>query len=228
MTAVLRARTLTKRFGSATVLRGIDIDLAPGECVAIHGAVRSGRTTLIRVLSTLIAPTSGTLEIAGCDTRTQLEAARARVAYVGRAAIAGPRLTVREYLEFCRRARGGARGHNNIDRAVQLAAVRAAAMVDELPATERWALALAAALVCRPSVALVDGASDPSTIEQRPIADAIAELRGQGAAVFVVLDPEAALKSSCQRVFELRDGTLVQDASRDHASEASFALAGSR
>jgi ABC-2 type transport system ATP-binding protein len=229
MTAALRARALTKGFGSATVLRGIDIDLAPGECVGLHGAAGSGRTTLMRLLSTLIQPTSGTLEIAGFDTRTQREAARARVAHVGRPAVAGPRLMVKEYLEFCRRARGAAaRDHNNIDRGVQLAALRADALVHELTPPGHWALALAAALVCRPSVTLIDAAPDDGAAEQRPAADAIAELLGQGSAVFVVLDPGAALRSSCHRILELRDGTLVQEVARDHAAEATFAYAGSR
>jgi hypothetical protein len=136
---------------------------------------------------------------------------------------------VKEYLEFCRRARSGAaRDHDNIDRALELAALRADALVHELPPPGHWALALAAALVCGPSVTLVDGAPDPSAAEPRPAVDAIPELLGQGSAVFVVLDPGAALRSSCHRILELRDGTLVQEVARDHAAEATFAYAGSR
>jgi len=226
MTAKLRARALTKTFGSTTVLRGIDVDLAPGECVGVHGAAGSGRTTLVRVLSTLIRPTSGTLEIDGIDTRARLQAARSRVAHVGHPAAAGPRLTVTEYLEFCRRTRGTTTtGRDGIERALQLATLRADAFVDELPAGASWALTLAAALVCRPSVALVDSAADAGVPSRLPVADAIAELRAQGAAVLVILDADAAVRSGCQRILELRDGAVMQDASPDRSPEASFAFA---
>jgi predicted ABC-type transport system involved in lysophospholipase L1 biosynthesis ATPase subunit len=115
--------------------------------------------------------------------------------------------------------------HNTVDHAMQHAALRAHAMVHELPPLGQWALALATALVCEPSVALIDAAPDGNSAGQSPIADAIEQLRGQGAGVLVVLDPEAALRSSCQRILELRDGTLAQEATRDHAAEASFAFA---
>jgi sulfonate transport system ATP-binding protein len=58
----IRVRGLAQRFGSTTVLDGLDLDVAPGEFVALLGRSGSGKTTLLRVLSGLDEPTAGTVE----------------------------------------------------------------------------------------------------------------------------------------------------------------------
>ena len=64
---LLQASQITKRFGHRTVLNGLDLNLQPGEVVTIFGPNGAGKTTLIQILSTLIKPTSGTLQIGGID-----------------------------------------------------------------------------------------------------------------------------------------------------------------
>ena len=62
MTGV-RIRGLERRFGTSTVLQGVDLDLAPGEFVALIGRSGSGKTTLLRLLAGLDQATGGTLEV---------------------------------------------------------------------------------------------------------------------------------------------------------------------
>lgn len=62
---MVRYRNITKSFGNLEVLRGIDLDIAPAEKVAIIGPSGSGKTTLGRMLVTLEKPTSGTIEVDG-------------------------------------------------------------------------------------------------------------------------------------------------------------------
>ncbi|GAB7389039.1 ectoine/hydroxyectoine ABC transporter ATP-binding protein EhuA [Bacillaceae bacterium] len=62
---IVRYRKVSKSFGDLQVLREIDLDVAPGEKVAIIGPSGSGKTTLIRLLMTLERPTSGTIEVDG-------------------------------------------------------------------------------------------------------------------------------------------------------------------
>ena len=64
---LLQASQITKHFGHRTVLNGLDLNVQPGEVITIFGPNGAGKTTLIQILSTLIKPTSGTLQIGGVD-----------------------------------------------------------------------------------------------------------------------------------------------------------------
>ena len=77
--AMITIRRVTKAFGATTALAGVDLEIGQGECLAIVGAHGSGRTTLLRILATLVRPTSGRVEINGIDIvagRVSREAAR--------------------------------------------------------------------------------------------------------------------------------------------------------
>ncbi len=62
---MLEVRGLVAGYGGTDVLRGIDLDVAPGEIVAVLGANGVGKTTLNRALSGLIAPRAGTIRFLG-------------------------------------------------------------------------------------------------------------------------------------------------------------------
>jgi polar amino acid transport system ATP-binding protein len=62
---LLRVRRLEKRFGSHAVLRGIDLDVLPGDRIAILGASGSGKSTLLRCLNFMERPSAGIVELAG-------------------------------------------------------------------------------------------------------------------------------------------------------------------
>jgi polar amino acid transport system ATP-binding protein len=62
---LLRVRGLRKHFGDHAVLRGIDLDVMPGERIAILGASGSGKSTLLRCLNLMERPSAGTVELAG-------------------------------------------------------------------------------------------------------------------------------------------------------------------
>jgi heme exporter protein A len=60
---VIRARALQKRYGAKRVLRGLDLDVAPGDFVVVTGPNGSGKTTLLRLLAGLAAPSGGELVV---------------------------------------------------------------------------------------------------------------------------------------------------------------------
>jgi ABC-2 type transport system ATP-binding protein len=70
-------------------VRGIDLDIAPGELVAVLGPNGAGKTTTIRMLTTLIAPTAGTARVAGADIAREPALVRRRIGYVGQGNGAG-------------------------------------------------------------------------------------------------------------------------------------------
>src|SRR5918992_1152091 len=62
---VVDLREIHKSFGDHEVLKGVDLDVAPGECVVIFGRSGSGKSTLLRCINFLEEPTSGSVEVDG-------------------------------------------------------------------------------------------------------------------------------------------------------------------
>ncbi|RMI12805.1 ATP-binding cassette domain-containing protein [Cellulomonas triticagri] len=90
---MIRTTGLTKDFtaksGTVHAVRGIDLEVAPGELVAVLGPNGAGKTTTIRMLTTLTAPTSGTAQVAGADIAREPGTVRRRIGYVGQGNGAG-------------------------------------------------------------------------------------------------------------------------------------------
>jgi ABC-2 type transport system ATP-binding protein len=105
---VLRARGLAHSYGRLEALAGLTLDVRPGECVALIGANGSGKSTAIRIIAGLLAPTAGEVTIAGADPHTEPEAedARAALALVPDTPLLYDDLTVAEHLELVGLAHG--------------------------------------------------------------------------------------------------------------------------
>ncbi|TDO54756.1 ABC-2 type transport system ATP-binding protein [Kribbella sp. VKM Ac-2527] len=91
---MISTRELTKDFvvsrtETVHAVRGISLDVEPGELVAVLGPNGAGKTTTLRMLTTLIAPTSGTAKVAGYDVTTHSSQVRRRIGYVGQGNGAG-------------------------------------------------------------------------------------------------------------------------------------------
>ena len=91
---MIRTRGLTKdyvvsRTRTVHAVRGIDLDVAPGELVAVLGPNGAGKTTTMRMLTTLVRPTAGSATVAGVDVLADPAAVRRRIGYVGQGNGAG-------------------------------------------------------------------------------------------------------------------------------------------
>jgi heme exporter protein A len=92
--------SVTKAFGRTTALRSVDLELSWGQCLVVFGHNGAGKSTLMRVLATLVQPDSGTVRVAGYDSRRQATQARASVGYLGHRTLLYNELTPRENLRF--------------------------------------------------------------------------------------------------------------------------------
>lgn len=99
---VIRTAGLTRHFtrGRSTVeaVRGLDLEIAAGELVAFLGPNGAGKSTTLRMLTTLIAPTSGTAEVAGHDVVAKQAQVRRSIGYVGQGNAAGHQFRGRDEL----------------------------------------------------------------------------------------------------------------------------------
>ncbi len=98
--AILEARDIAKAHGLRPVLRGVTLNVAAGEFVAILGANGAGKTTLLRILATLSRPDAGSLAIGGADALRHPGQARRRIGFVSHHSLIYGDLTAAENLRF--------------------------------------------------------------------------------------------------------------------------------
>jgi heme ABC exporter ATP-binding subunit CcmA len=103
---IIRAEKLVKAYGLLPVLRGLDLEIARGTCVALLGPNGSGKSTLMRLLSGLSRPTSGALSVGGWALPREAAAVRAHIGVIGHRPLLYDGLTARENLLFFGRLYG--------------------------------------------------------------------------------------------------------------------------
>ena len=104
-TASIHLAGLTKSFGEVEVLRGIDLDVSPGSILALLGSNGAGKTTIVRILSTLLQADAGIAVVDGFDVGTQPEEVRESISLTGQSAAVDEVLTGRENLVLIARLR---------------------------------------------------------------------------------------------------------------------------
>lgn len=223
---LLVARGLSKAFDEGgrrrVVLDGAELQLEPGEQVAVIGASGSGKSTLLHLLGAIDSPDAGSVALEGRDLFAESDAERTRlrrrrVGFVFQFFHLLPTLDVRDNvalpleLDGVQRSEARERASEALEW-VSLAD-RGGASPDRLSGGEQQRVALARALVTRPALILADeptGNLDP----QR--ADSVLELlsrqaRERSAALVMVTHSQRAARSM-DRVLRLSDGRLVSEA----------------
>jgi len=92
--------------GTVEALRGVDLDCRKGEIYGLLGPNGAGKTTTLRILATILAPTSGTAEVAGADVAADPLEVRRRIGFLSGNTGLYQRLTTRETLEYFGRLHG--------------------------------------------------------------------------------------------------------------------------
>lgn len=219
---VLRARGLRRSYRQGPeelqVLQGIDLDLFPGERVAIIGSSGSGKTTLLHLLGGLDQADSGEVEIGGVGLAALNESDRCRMrnqdlGFVYQFHHLLPEFTALENVMMPKLIRGNADGEGRAAASAVLEAVGLGSRLDHKPAElsggERQRVAIARALVCNPAVVLMDeptGNLDIDTaLEIRALMRSLSETR---TTAFVVITHDVAFAGDMDRVFRLDHGVL--------------------
>ena len=201
--------------GDTWALRDLTVGLAPGEVLAVVGPSGSGKSTLLRLLTGLLTPTEGTVEIDGADV-TRVAPERRPVAMVFQGFALLPHLTVRGNIAFGPRVRKEpkekvARRVGEVAEALDITR-----LLDRHPGQlsggERQRVALARALVREPVLFCLDeplSSLDPQlrTDARRLLAPL---LRAEGRCAVYVTHDQAEAMTMGDRVAVLRDGLLEQ------------------
>jgi ABC-type multidrug transport system ATPase subunit len=155
---VLRARQLSKTFGARHCLRAVDLTVSSGERIAVLGANGAGKSTLIRLLALLLRPTSGRLEIAGRDPRTDASQIRRLLGVAFDESLLYPDLTVAENLHFTARLYGVDGARERVASLLDRFALTRIGQnrVRQLSRGQRQRVSVARALVNDPCLVLLD------------------------------------------------------------------------
>jgi sodium transport system ATP-binding protein len=108
---MIEARQLVKRFhdkkrGDVCAVNGVSFSCRPGEVYGLLGANGAGKTTALRILATILAPTEGTAVVAGFDVAKDPQSVRARVGFLSAATALYGRLSAQEMVEYFGRLHG--------------------------------------------------------------------------------------------------------------------------
>jgi ABC-type branched-subunit amino acid transport system ATPase component len=212
----LDAVDLSAGYGAVPVLGGITLEVRQGELVALLGANGAGKSTIMRALSGLLRPVSGTIRLAG-DRIERLEAhtiAAAGLALVPEGRQVFPELTVDDNLRLGAHARNVA--HAEADLEAMLVRFprlreRLHARAGLLSGGEQQMLALARGLMARPRVLLLDEPSlglAPAIIDE--LFKAIAELRDSGITILLVDQMATQALAAADRGYVLESGRIVR------------------
>ncbi|MFE5702920.1 ATP-binding cassette domain-containing protein [Rhodococcus koreensis] len=101
--SAISVRGLRKNYGNVAVLNGIDLDVPRGSVFALLGANGAGKTTMVRILSTLTPPDAGTVTVAGHDLRRDPQGVRRKISLTGQYAAVDDLLTGEENLRLMAR-----------------------------------------------------------------------------------------------------------------------------
>ncbi|OZI40781.1 ABC transporter ATP-binding protein [Bordetella genomosp. 1] len=216
MSALVRTQDLHTHYGASHVLRGVDLDIAPGEAIGLIGRNGMGKTTLIRSMLGLVRPTRGSVHVGGRDcTRAQPHAiARLGVAYVPEGRGIFPNLSVRENLQVAARRGNGARQQWDYARVLATfprLGERLGHGGQQLSGGEQQMLAIGRALMTNPELLILDEATEglaPLVVAE--IWQIIARIRATGISTLIVDRNFRAVLAHTDRCVVMEKGRLVE------------------
>jgi ABC-2 type transport system ATP-binding protein len=186
----IEADHLTRRFGKFTAVDEISFSLPYGSIFGFLGANGAGKSTTIRMLCGILAPTSGTGHVAGFDVRTQPEQIKTAIGYVSQRFSLYSDLTVTENLTFYGQIYGlkDSELNNRIEEIVKLTGLdkHRHQLASELSGGWKQKLAIANAFLHKPKIIFLDEPTagiDP--LSRRSIWELLYQLADSGVALFV-------------------------------------------
>jgi ABC-2 type transport system ATP-binding protein len=205
---------LTKSYGDLSVLRGVDLDVAPGSIFALLGSNGAGKTTVVRILATLLKADRGSVRVNGYDVATQAVQVRGSISLTGQFAAVDEILTGRENLVLMARLRHlDAPGRIADDMLARLSLTDAGGRrVATYSGGMRRRLDIAMSLIGKPPVIFLDepttGLDPQARIE---VWDAVRELARAGTTVLLTTQYLEEAEHLADRIAILHRGRIIAD-----------------
>lgn len=215
----IRARNVTLSLGTTEILKGVDLDIAKGESLAILGASGSGKSSLMAVLSGLEQASGGAVTVAGVDFSAMNEdalarARRDRIGIILQSFHLLPTMTALENVAVPLELSGHPQAFERAS--AELAAVGLGHRLDHYPTQlsggEQQRVAIARAMAPEPDILFAD---EPTGNLDAATGAAVVELlfarQRTAAATLLIITHDPGLAEMCDRIVEMRDGQIVSE-----------------
>jgi len=226
---MINVRNLTRQYGDFTAVDRISFTVNPGEVLGLVGPNGAGKTTTLRCLAGIIAPSAGTVEIAGHDIQKDPVSAKRALAFIPDEPHLFDHLTVEEHLRFVARLYGVADAEQRIAPLLEEFEIadKRKSLSTELSRGMKQKLAIACGLLHDPSVLILDEpltGLDPGGM--RRMRATIADRARAGASVVLSSHLLTLVEELCAKLFVIRLGTCVAYGTLEEIIDAHPNLAG--
>lgn len=231
----IAVRGITKHFGSVQALRGVDLEIYPGEVVGLVGDNGAGKSTLVNIISGGLQPNAGTISVEGKRVAfsSSLEARRLGIETVYQDLALAPDLSVwaNIFLGRERSVKGPLRWFGWLDRKAMAKEARADlertriridsvnALAGRLSGGQRQAIAVGRAVAWGSKVVLMDEPTAALGVEQQErVGELVASVASQGVPVLLISHNLPQVYRLCKRVVVLFQGQVVANLQRDDST----------
>jgi lipooligosaccharide transport system ATP-binding protein len=216
--ALVRARTLTKRFGSFTAVDGIDFDVRPAEAFGFLGPNGAGKTSTMRMIACASPVTDGELSVIGMNPATQAREIKARLGVVPQTDNLDTELTVRENLEMYARYFDipGSVARSRADELLEFVQLdeRANDQVEPLSGGMKRRLTIARALINEPELVIFDEPTTGLDPQARHLLwDRLYRLKQRGATLIITTHYMDEAEQLCDRLVVMDKARIVAEGS---------------
>ncbi len=210
---MIEVKDLHKRIGPRDVLNGVSFTVPEAEVFGLVGANGSGKTTVLRILATLLVADSGSACIAGLSVAGEPEKVRTKIGYMPEVFGVYPRLTTEEHLVFYAGIHGIARAQRSLVAGELLELVgltsRSRDDADSLSPGCKQRLGLAQALVNDPQVLLLDDISSLDSRARTDFEGLIGELQKLGKTILLSSRHLRDVEELCTWLGVIEEGSMV-------------------
>ena len=226
--SALDVRSVSKSYGATVALQDVSIELQAGEVHALLGENGAGKSTLVKILSGVVKPNVGTMQIGGepYEPRSIVDARRRGVATAFQELSLVPNLTVAQNLALPRQAKGSFGLVSGAATQKQGAAIlnrfglrlSPSAVVAGLTLAERQRLEITRAFACNPKVLILDEPT-AALAETDWLFGLVRQATAAGAAVLYISHRLAEVRELCQRATVLRNGRSIGTVGLEDATD---------
>jgi sodium transport system ATP-binding protein len=213
---MIEVEALSKRYGQHSAVENLSFKARDGEIYGLLGPNGAGKTTTLRILATLLTPSSGTARVAGYDTGQNPEAVRRNVGVVNGGMGLYDRLTGREILRYF----ASFYGIKTREADIEIAKLSEALAMDELldrKASEystgmKQKVVIARAVIHQPAVLILDEATNGlDVVARRAVLEFARAYKGSGRVVIFSTHIMAEAEELCERAAVIDHGRLIAE-----------------